>query len=189
MSPVQIYLAKAGVVSGPYTEKEIESMRSSGELTNYSWISKGGPSNWQALDPMPALPGEPERAAAPVAEPPRLEAAQIEPPRRASQPAPSRRSLRVADEVIEGVCHDYRSMVSGQIVQVTESGCELLVVEAEASSPKFTSQAKVYLNLLNSKNGNTIDIAAKLLGVTHSRQGWTYRLEWESVPELFRVTA
>ncbi|HUP58491.1 MAG TPA: hypothetical protein VM598_13615, partial [Bdellovibrionota bacterium] len=53
-----------------------------------------------------------------------------------------------------------------------------------AGTPAFQDHAKVYLNLLNSKTGKTMDVVAMLSGVSRSREGWTYRIEWERVPEL-----
>ncbi len=173
---MKVYLAKAGRVSGPYSESDLERMRASGELERFAWVWTSSAPSWQPLDPMPAPLDEnnlPESLA---------EVAPL--PRRPEQHQ-QRRPMRAVQD-IEGVCHDYRNVVAGRVVRVTDSGCELLV--DGGSTPKWNAQAKLYLNLLNSRNGQTIDVVAHLAGVSHSREGWTYRLDWESVPELLRAS-
>lgn len=168
MSDCRVYLAKSGRVFGPYTERNMMEMESSGELSRFSWVWKSSAPGWQPLDPMPA---------------PLDESTVV-----ASEPARKSRShLRLVGDTIEGVCHDYRNVVAGTVVRVTEAGCELLVAGAEASTPKFKTNARVYLNLLNAKTGQTMDVSAQLGEVTHSQHGWTYRLEWQSVPELLQA--
>lgn len=176
---MKVYLARHGKVSGPYSEEDLTGMSARGELDRYAWVWRSVTPGWQPLDPMPM--GPPDSLPALPSEGPPTQAARL-------APQPSRKHLKLVGDVIEGICHDYRNVVAGKIVSVSESGCELWVDATGSSTPKFSERAKVYLNLLNSKNGQTMDIVARLQGVSHSRDGWTYRLAWESVPELLRVS-
>jgi hypothetical protein len=167
----RVYLAKAGKIFGPYTEQNLLEMSASGELERFAWVWKSLTPGWHPLDPMPAPIDE-----STVAE--------------VAEPAPRKKShLKLVGDLIEGICHDYHSVVAGTVVHVTETGCELLVPGATHGAPKFTQHARVFLNLLNSKTGQTMDIAAQLGSVSHSQHGWTYRIEWQSVPELFEKSA
>jgi hypothetical protein len=152
-------------------------MTDKGELDRFAWVWKSSAPGWQPLDPMPAPLDE---SKLPEDAPPMPS---VSPP----LPPPARKHLRLVGDLIEGVCHDYRNVVAGRVVQVTDVGCDLLVDGTDAATPKFSDRAKVYLNLLNSKNGQTMDVVAQLSSVSHSREGWLYRLEWESVPELLRA--
>jgi hypothetical protein len=176
---MKVYLAKQGKVSGPHTEEDIARMSASGELDRYAWVWRSVTPGWHPLDPMPSAPPE-ELPTLPVDGPPaRVE--RIAPP-------PARKHLKLVGDLIEGVCHDYRNVVAGRVVSVHDQGCELLVSGAHASTPKFGERSKVYLNLLNSKNGQTMDIVANLQGVTQTKEGLLYQLAWESVPELLRAS-
>lgn len=45
-----VYLAKNGVVSGPFTSDELARIQGSSEIQNYSWVWKG---HWMPTDPAP----------------------------------------------------------------------------------------------------------------------------------------
>jgi len=182
MSAVKIYLAKSGKITGPYSERDLGRIEGSGELERFSWMWRSDIPGWQPVDPMPAPLDEANLAEVTLPE----DAPAM--PRSAPPlpPTPRRSHLKLVGDPIEGICHDYRTAVSGRVVHVSESGCELLV-EGPAS-PRFTNQAKVYLNLLNSKSGHTMDVSARVSAINHSSEGWIYRLEWGSVPELLRAS-
>jgi hypothetical protein len=187
----RIYLGKSGRIFGPYTDRDVSEMRATGELERFSWIWQSSAPGWQAIDPPPppvvegAGVGPGKEIEAPL---PRTGVVEVyghampPMPRQAPPAPPARKSLKIAPETVDAVCHDYRSAIAGRIVRVTDAGCELLA--PGAGTPAFQDHAKVYLNLLNSKTGKTMDIVAMLSGVSRSREGWTYRIEWERVPEL-----
>jgi hypothetical protein len=182
MSDIKIYLAKAGRISGPYTDHDLKGMEANGQLEYFTWVWKSTEPGWQTLDPIPApldpsnLPDNLPKEAPPL-------------PKCAPPVPPQARNLKLVD-AIEGICHDYRNVVAGKVVHATDTWCELLVDTHDAATPVFGGQAKVFLNLLNSKNGQTIDVQAQLSKVTRTREGTTYRLEWvSSVPaELLRAS-
>ncbi len=51
----QFYLFKSGLMVGPVTTEKLESLRSSGELSKYSWIMDDVNQTWQ---PVITMPGE-----------------------------------------------------------------------------------------------------------------------------------
>jgi hypothetical protein len=184
MSAVKVFLSKAGKLAGPYTAADLDTMRANGQLERFSWMWMSSAPGWQPVDPMPE-PLDPKHLPENLPDLP-TEAPPL--PQVAPPLPPARKHLKMVD-TIEGICHDYRSAVAGRITVVTEFGCELLVDAPEAGTPKFSDHAKVYLNLLNAKNGHMIDVVAHLSSISHSREGWTYRIEWgsTSVPELLRA--
>jgi hypothetical protein len=199
MGTARIYLGKAGRIFGPYTDRDLAEMKATGELERFSWIWQSSAPGWQPVDPMPPAVTDGQAIEAPLPpqrmEPPRAVAAQdfAPAPSRDFGPAPvavappPRPSVKVISDPIDAVCHDYRSAVAGRIVRVLDGGCELLAPDDGHATPQFREQAKLYLNLLNSKNGKTIDVVAQLAGVSHTREGWSYRLSWREVPDLLRA--
>src|SRR5581483_10104893 len=105
MSAAKVFLAKAGKISGPYTEHDVEAMSESGQLERFAWVWRSTTPGWQPLDPMPAaldlenLPTNLSKAL-PEDAPPL--------PTRSAPPLPptQRRHLRAVADHFEGVCHD-----------------------------------------------------------------------------------
>jgi hypothetical protein len=191
----RIYLGKAGRIFGPYADRDVSEMRATGEIERFSWIWQSSSPGWQAIDPPPPPvvegvgigPGKEIEAPLPRTGVVEVYGHAMPPmPRQAPPAPPARKAIKIPAEAVDAVCHDYRQAVAGRLVRVTDAGCELLALGAVAS-PLFQEHAKVYLNLLNSKTGKTMDIVAMLSGASRTREGWTYRLEWESVPELLQT--
>ncbi len=171
------FLGKSGKIFGPFSDTDVARMRSDGELERFSWIWQATTPGWQAIDPPPP----PVVEGTGMAE---LQGHSMPPmPRQAPPTPPQRKSLKIVSDAMDAICHDYRHAVAGRIVRMTDSGCEL-VANGQGGKPDFQDHAKLYLNLLNAKAGKTMDVVAMLSGVSRSKEGWTYRLEWESVPEI-----
>jgi GYF domain 2 len=61
-SAARYYLARNQKVMGPISNEEVQALRQSGQILNYTWICKEGDDQWSPIDPAPALPSAPRRA-------------------------------------------------------------------------------------------------------------------------------
>lgn len=84
---------------------------------------------------------------------------------------------------IQAVCHDNRTIISGTIRNVTESGCELMC-RLDTGTPAFPKKAQITLNLSDEATGQTMNVAARLIGVSRREGAWSYRIKWKKVPEI-----
>jgi hypothetical protein len=165
-----VYLARLGKVHGPFTENEIENLISSGKMEQYTWIWDTKTSKWKALDPAPAP----------------LLLSENTPLNEGSAPSTA---LSATDaRTIRAICHDFQSLVSGSLTQITETGCELLSTDL-CGSPQFTLQSRLILNLLNEKTGQAMNVKAKLLRVSRLKGAWSYQLRWDHCPALLESVA
>ena len=88
------FLGKRGQSFGPYSAEQIQEMRATGKMENYSWIWDPRNSEWKPLDPPP--------------------------PPLVLKAGPA---ISVAEGSVEAICHNFRSIAAGSIAQVRESGC------------------------------------------------------------------
>jgi hypothetical protein len=51
-----IYLGKRGKISGPFTEEDLERLRSSGDIANYTYLWDGTSQAWTNVEPPPPAP-------------------------------------------------------------------------------------------------------------------------------------
>lgn len=160
-----IYLARAGKVSGPFTEAQFEKMEAKGETSHYSWFWKTTASGWKPLDPAPSF--NPEQA-----------------PGHASGKAHGHApTAPVSASRVEVICHDFVNTVSGRLHDMSDLNCELLS-DHESSEPLFCVHSKVVLNLLDPQSGASMNVQARITAVTRRGAHWVYRIRWATTPAL-----
>jgi hypothetical protein len=80
------------------------------------------------------------------------------------------------------VCHDQRSVVTGTIQDITDTGCVLLG-DRNGQGPVFPQKTEVVLNILDESSGQSINVRGRLTGFLRDHAGiWTYRIRWKQVP-------
>lgn len=174
-----IYLAKNGETIGPFTAEEFEAIRQSGKIREYSAIFDSRSNSWQPLEAAPPPP--PSFAPAPEV-PSARGTAELAPP--AARPTLSRKPTRA----IEALCHNRRDILSGSLDRLSDAGCDFLAVESDGAGPRFAEKGPVLLNLLDPATGESINVQARMLEAARAKEGWIYRLGWQSCPE-FLLTA
>lgn len=165
-SAAAFYLAKSGRVFGPYTPQQFEALRASSDIENYSWYWDPAQEQWQPIDPPPGDP----RA------------------RRAPPLSVVGRGKTAAPERLEVLCHDYRGLANGQIRNVTDMGCEFMVLAGE-SMPSFSERAPLIMSVLDPDSAHSMDVPASVNGIYREKEYWVYRIRWAKRPELVGVSA
>lgn len=160
-----IYLAHSGQTFGPFTQAQIAELKQSGEIFKYTSLWNPQSQQWEPLAPPP-----PSRQEAPA-------------PEVAAAPARRRNTSLHSDklDIIDVACHDFRSVVLGRLRNVSERGCELHT-EQNTPGPGLATRGGVFLNLLNTKNGKTVNVQAQVGGVKRQPSGWVYRIFWKELP-------
>jgi hypothetical protein len=193
---VEIFLGKGGQTFGPYTVAQYEAMRSQPEFRAYTFIWDGREPNadWKPLEaapvsaPMRRGPGAPPPDSQTVKREPAMPPAANAEVSSATivSSAPTRPVLSGYDVPgIEALCVDARHAVTGKLTQVTDSGCEFVTTQG-ASESCFGAKAQIMLNLLEPKTGRSMNVPARLSGVSRKGGKWSYRVDWKSCPELIR---
>lgn len=186
-APVEIYLGKSGQTFGPYTVEQYEALKLTPDFDTYNfiWDGRDPGANWK---PIAKAPSEAPRRTGPSAPPPSdalatqaAPVADVIPISRARKAVPALRGYDVP--WIEALCHDTRNVVGGKLTQVTDAGCELICPSGSAAQG-FGSQSHVMLNLLDPKSGQVMNVTARLNGVTRQNGQWTFKVLWDSCPEL-----
>lgn len=171
-----IYISKAGKTEGPFTEAQIDAMKASGELFQYSWIWNETTSVWDPIDKAPA----------PLA-PPRPVATLRAVPTPQPSPQPSvARLFNVPDQVstaLQAICHDHSNVVAGTIKKAGETGCDFFA-ESPESIPTFMKDMPVRLNIVNPTTGDSMSVRAEVVQAMRDSGRWKYRLSWSSCPEI-----
>jgi hypothetical protein len=183
-SKKQYFLAKNGSVLGPIEPDQIDTLRTSGQISNYTWICKNGDSQWTPLDPPPALPTLTNAEIPAVAPPPFRHAPQAQAPQR--EPAPIFRSAPVKTvnpEAYRVILFDHENAVSGWLTSAFDGGCEIRS-DQNGSDPLFVQKSAACLSLHDTKTGEAIKINVRLGAVQRSDGGWSYRLRWKNIPAL-----
>ena len=153
-----VYLGKAGQIYGPYKDDEIEELRASGKLAEFTWIWDHTIQGWKAIELPPQAP-------------------------KFAPPGSSSKVQAVSADKIQVVCHDYRSIVSGTLRNVTQTGCEIVSADS-SSSPRFPDRGNILINLLNEQTGYCMNVQAKLAEISRNEGAWTYRVRWERCPDI-----
>jgi hypothetical protein len=86
------------------------------------------------------------------------------------------------------ICHDYRSIVSGRIGEITDTGCEL-VSGVDTPTPVFPQKTQVLINLLDEPSGKSVNVSARLTGCVRRDGAWVYRIRWKQLPEFLAGAA
>ncbi|MDR3607386.1 MAG: hypothetical protein P4M08_08400 [Oligoflexia bacterium] len=182
-----IYLAKAGKNHGPFDQTEIDAMRKSGELSDYSWIWNVARAAWEPIDHAPAPLAPPTDNQEATIAPTPASAPQAQPRMQAqAAPAPSARLFHIPDEVssvFQAVCYDHLSVLSGHIKKAGENGCDF-VTDSHDSSPIFMKDMPVQINILDPATGGAMSVRAQVLTAVRDDGHWKYRLAWNACPEI-----
>lgn len=81
------------------------------------------------------------------------------------------------------VCHDFRSVITGVIHEITETGCEL-ISSLQTTGPVFPQKTQVLLNVLDEKTGRSVNVQARLTAARRQDGQWAYRIRWKGCPEF-----
>lgn len=170
--PQEIYLASGGKVFGPYTANEFEAFNLSGDIRKFSWIWDPSSDSWKALDPAPKMKPISGSAAQPGI---------------ASTPSSFQAMRSQAVDAIEVICHDFREMLSASLIQMTETGCELISRDLNGHAshpPHFALSAPLMLNLYDPATGKLTNVNGRFYGAERAPDGWKLRIRWDSIPAL-----
>lgn len=184
------FLARAGEIFGPYSEKEIENLRESGEYQRYTWIwdqSKPN-SNWAPIDPTPMAPPQAPGSNVPTSAPPDGPRAT---PVAAPGPIPTRTQTAQANidvRHLSVLCYDHHQVLSGTLVHVSDGGCEFISDNFE-TTPVFMTQVPISMNLLDKQSGQTMTVRSRVAEVARKDGRWHYRLFWKKCPEIIDTTS
>lgn len=81
------------------------------------------------------------------------------------------------------ICHNGSAIVSGTFVLVTETGCEIRD-DGDSSTPQFALRSPVVLNILDQKQGKSVNVRAVAADVRREDGSWIYRIHWAKTPDL-----
>lgn len=85
---------------------------------------------------------------------------------------------------LTALAHDSRTLVQGNLSEVTVLGC-LLEVQSSCADPEFQTGGRIQLHLLEELEGKAQAVVARVKSVKRESQNrWSYRLTWGQVPEL-----
>lgn len=84
---------------------------------------------------------------------------------------------------IQVICHDSSNVMSGQILNYTEYGCEVRSY-AKTTGPVFSLKSDVLLNLLQLKTKSTMTVSARLTSSRFENGFWVYKIKWFQKPPL-----
>lgn len=91
--------------------------------------------------------------------------------------------------MIQVVCHDSSHVMSGTITRASDMGCVIQsskAIQGKETSPQFSKDGTVLLNLLDEQTGESINVKAKLRGVLRQKDQWSYHFEWSGLPPLLK---
>jgi hypothetical protein len=166
---VKYYLARNQKTFGPLTQEEVDALRKSGQLTQYTWMFREGESQWTPIDPPPALPSAAEE---PVRQAP-------------ARPAPVRQTpvRRIDQHAYRVILFDHRNAISGWLVDASDGGCDIRS-DQKGSDPLFVQREIACLTLHDTKTGESIKLRVRVAEIARADRGWTYQLRGNAVPEL-----
>ena len=147
----KIYLGRRGKSYGPYSSTQLDQMRLSGELETFTFRWDDDSLAWKPLENAPPPPG-----ASPV-------------------------SSAVASGGIEAICHDFTTIVSGLLQNVSELGCDLVSHDG-SDGPRLGLKAKLVLNVVDKTGKQAMNVNASLSDVVRRDSAWVYRIRWSHAP-------
>lgn len=176
------FVAKNREIFGPISTSELEGMKKSGQLANYSWICKDGDTTWSPVDPAPDLmpfdlapEAQGERTPAPFTPP------------TAAPRAFQVRQTRIntgKEESFRGILFDSRNAVTAWVSEASADGCEIRS-DGENTDPLFVKSAGAVLNLYEVATGKTSNVPVHVDEILRLEGHWVYRVRWSHVPALF----
>lgn len=189
----QIYLStKDGQVHGPFSADTIQDMKKTGVYQQYAWVWEESQGQWQpTAAPPTAPPAPPSRSEEKVKSEEKAksqEKAESQAQKTKSQEkAPEPKVLPSAQhDHLLVVCHDYRNIASGKVLQTTPDGCLFETEQPQASLPPFRSGAVVWLNILDSRSGKSENIKTTVLEAGRAPAGARFKLKWEKIPDSLK---
>jgi hypothetical protein len=186
------FVAKNREIFGPISTSELEGMKKSGQLANYSWICKDGDTAWSAIDPAPDTMPFDLMTEAHTEQP--VPAPQVHVPAHATAKkiAPAPRPFQVRDthidtgksESFRGILFDSRNAVTAWVSEASADGCEIRS-DGENTDPLFVHGAGAVLNLYEVATGKTSNVPVHVDEILRMEKHWVYRVRWSHVPALF----
>lgn len=79
------------------------------------------------------------------------------------------------------ICHDDRAMVSGDLLDADDTGCEVRSTD-RSLMPVFKMSAPVVLNLLDERRNASVNIIARAVDARRENEGWVYSFSWKRKP-------
>jgi hypothetical protein len=183
------YVAKNQEIFGPISASELEGMKKSGQLANYTWLCVEGESSWRAIDPAPKmmpfdLLNESSAEKSPFVAPPVLMAPKKVP----ASPRPFQvQNTRIdtgKNESYRGILFDSRNAVTAWVSEASDGGCEIRS-DGENTDPLFVKEAGAVLNLYEVATGKTSNVPVHVDEILRFGGHWVYRVRWSHVPALF----
>lgn len=149
------YLGRGGRVYGPFTDEEIERLRLSAEIENYTYLWDEQSSQWRNIDPAPPHPGTEDHES----------------------------SHALANFGGEAICHNSKDMVAGQLENVGEGGCDLVSSDL-SESPRLAVNSSLVLNVMDQTHRVAVNVRARLVESTRRAGKWVYRIRWARRPHF-----
>jgi hypothetical protein len=151
----EIYLGKAGKVFGPYSAQELDQFSRSGELSQYTWIWDTRSDGWKPLETPPPSPY-----------------------------AKADSGHQTSDwKNVHALCRDHFHILSGQLENVTETGCVFLSSHS-GGEPKFSPTGVQLLDLYDPVQKKSTRTRVRIVGVERANHTWVYRLRWNQSPSF-----
>jgi hypothetical protein len=183
------FVAKNREIFGPISTSELEGMKKSGQLANYSWICKDGDTSWSAVDPAPdsmpfdVAPEAPSEQAQTAFVPPSVAPKKVAQAPRAFQLRQTRINTG-KEESFRGILFDSRNAVTAWISEASADGCEIRS-DGENTDPLFVKSAGAVLNLYEVATGKTSNVPVHVEEISRFEGHWVYKVRWSHVPALF----
>jgi hypothetical protein len=174
-SDATIYLSKDDKIFGPYSQTDLQQLKSDGKFSQFIWVCYDLSKGWEPVHPAPALP-TPQTAQ-------RTALADLDPP------MPGKKILRQnlsSDTVIIALCQARTKIISATLKDIRADGGILTDVHPlNHGVPWFKKGATAQMNLLDSKNAKTQNIEARVSDVLKKDGQWTYAIRWSTIPDIF----
>lgn len=172
-----VYLSRENKVFGPYSLTEVDRLKTTGEYIKFFWFWDGSTDDWVPANPPPPLP---VGAAQPAKQPAKGLAKELERHVERSDRAPFANA-----GVFRVICHDFRDLVSGTLVEISQKSCLLLTPAPHSGLPTIRKGRKVWLSMLNESSNQSENIEGTVSDTRRRQTGeWEYVIEWSRIPEL-----
>ncbi len=189
--PLPTYLAKAGKVTGPFDDKHIEGMKTSGEFYSYEWMWDGQSPDWspvpRQLTSPPSLP-EPSKKITRIS----VDQTSSTIPTKTAQTAPTSAAtttkpfggadIKTSDKVFCAVLFDTRLTIGGEVSHAHSRGGKF--ISTPTQSVPVSKGSNALLDLLDETTDRSTKIHTSIMNVSRMGDRWVLDLEWSSMPLL-----
>jgi hypothetical protein len=86
-------------------------------------------------------------------------------------------------ESADAICHDFSSLVSGKLENISDLGCEL-VSHDHSDAPKLALNSALVLNVLDGKGEKAMNVRASVYEVSQHDGIWVYHIRWAHRPSF-----